>query len=203
MMFPSEKVSFMDASIMGASIMEGCLRRAQQCASPNCNERPPNTEISLLVIHNISLPPGEYGGGFVQALFCNELDCSVHPYFSRLAQLQVSAHLLIEREGRIVQFVPFHQRAWHAGESVYQGRDNCNDFSIGIELEGCDDEPYTEQQYRALADVTRTLLESYPALAPDRIVGHSTIAPGRKSDPGAAFDWHYYQLLIAEDVAES
>jgi AmpD protein len=208
MMFPSAKVSFMGASIMGASIMdasimEGCLRQAQQCASPNCNERPPNTEISLLVIHNISLPPGEYGGGFVQALFCNELDCSVHPYFSRLAQLQVSAHLLIEREGRILQFVPFHQRAWHAGESVYQGRDNCNDFSIGIELEGCDDEPYTEQQYRALADVTRTLLESYPALAPDRIVGHSTIAPGRKSDPGPAFDWHYYQLLIAEDVVES
>ncbi|MFC6669541.1 1,6-anhydro-N-acetylmuramyl-L-alanine amidase AmpD [Marinobacterium aestuariivivens] len=174
------------------------LKQARFVPSPNFNERPDGVEISLLVIHNISLPPGQFGGGCIERFFCNRLDREAHPYFRSIEGLEVSAHLLIERSGEIVQFVPFDKRAWHAGRSSFCGRDNCNDFSIGIELEGTDDEPYTDHQYRVLVEVTRELQGRYPRITTDRIRGHSDIAPGRKTDPGPAFDWGRYRSLLGE-----
>ncbi|WP_151702919.1 1,6-anhydro-N-acetylmuramyl-L-alanine amidase AmpD [Nitrincola alkalilacustris] len=170
------------------SLQEHLLVPAEQVASPNFNERPAG-EVSLLVIHNISLPPGEFGAGYITDLFCNRLDPDAHPYFAEIAHLQVSAHLLITRTGRVVQYVPFDKRAWHAGASCFEGRDNCNDFSIGIELEGTDDTPYTSEQYDVLSVVTRALMKAYPAITPQRITGHCDIAPDRKTDPGPIFDW--------------
>ncbi len=178
-------------------IQQHWLAQASRCPSPNQNPRPASCRPELLVIHNISLPPGPFGGGHVQQLFTNCLDPAGHSYFAEIAALQVSAHLLIERDGALVQFVPFDQRAWHAGVSCYQGRDACNDYSIGIELEGTDDVAYTEIQYQQLALVISTLLSHYPGLSSERIVGHSDIAPGRKSDPGQAFDWGYLRQLLA------
>lgn len=167
----------------------GWLVGVRRILSPNYNARPPGGDISLLVIHNISLPPNCFGGPYVQQLFTNCLNPDEHPYFAEIAERKVSAHLLIERDGRVTQFVSFNDRAWHAGESRYAGRSNCNDFSIGIELEGTDTTPYTDAQYRQLQDTLRTLLASYSGLAPTRIVGHCDIAPGRKTDPGPAFVW--------------
>ncbi|KEA65364.1 N-acetylmuramoyl-L-alanine amidase AmpD [Marinobacterium lacunae] len=172
------------------------LIAADYCPSPNCNERP-NGEISLLVIHNISLPPGQFGGLGIRQLFTNCLDPHEHPYYREIHQLEVSAHLLIDREGRVTQFVPFDQRAWHAGRSCFEGREACNDFSIGIELEGTDDTPYTDRQYEVLLGVSRALMRAYPEIQPDRICGHSDIAPGRKSDPGPAFDWRRYRDTLS------
>lgn len=169
----------------------GLLLGADWIASPNCNERP-NDEISLLVIHNISLPPGQFDTQAVERFFCNELDCSEHPYYQEIEGLEVSAHLLIERTGRVVQFVPFDKRAWHAGQSSFEGREQCNDFSIGIELEGTDDQPFTNEQYAQLTQITQQLMSVYSLIRPDRIVGHSDIAPGRKTDPGLCFDWSRY-----------
>ncbi|WP_263142145.1 1,6-anhydro-N-acetylmuramyl-L-alanine amidase AmpD [Pseudomonas sp. RIT-PI-AD] len=160
----------------------------RHCPSPNFNARP-SAEISLLVIHNISLPPGQFGTGQVQALFENRLDPTAHPYFAGIADLRVSAHFLIERDGGIVQFVSCRDRAWHAGQSCFEGRENCNDFSLGIELEGTDTLPYSDAQYTALIGLSRRLLRAYPAIGANRIRGHSDIAPGRKTDPGPAFDW--------------
>jgi AmpD protein len=175
-------------SAIELQIQDHRLVDALFCPSPNHNERP-DGEISLLVIHNISLPPGQFGGPGIRQLFTNCLDPDAHPYYRDIYQLEVSAHLLIDRHGQITQFVPFDRRAWHAGRSCFEGRDNCNDFSIGIELEGTDDTPYTEAQYQTLARVTRCLMAAYPAITPARICGHSDIAPGRKTDPGPAFDW--------------
>jgi len=169
----------------------GRLIGADWVASPNCNERT-SDEISLLVIHNISLPPGQFDTQAVERFFCNELDCSEHPYYQEIEGLEVSAHLLIERTGRVVQFVPFHKRAWHAGQSSFDGREQCNDFSIGIELEGTDDQPFTDQQYQQLANITQQLMSAYPLITSERITGHSDIAPGRKTDPGPCFDWDRY-----------
>jgi len=164
--------------------------------SPNWDERPIGVTIDLLVIHGISLPPGEFGGDYISALFTNALDSQLHPYFAQIEHLKVSSHLLIRRDGQIVQYVPFHKRAWHAGESNFKGRSRCNDFSIGIELEGADTVPYTPEQYQSLAKVTQALLKGYPGIDRDRIVGHSDIAPGRKTDPGTAFNWeHFFKLL--------
>jgi AmpD protein len=165
------------------------LLDARQVPSPNCDERPDGDDISLIVIHGISLPPGEYGGSWIDDLFTNRLDPDAHPYFPGIAHLRVSSHVLIRRDGGVVQYVPFRKRAWHAGESCYQGRDCCNDYSIGIELEGQDDEPYTPQQYDQLAAIIQVLARTFPRISSDRIRGHSDIAPGRKTDPGAAFDW--------------
>jgi AmpD protein len=165
------------------------LLDARQVPSPNCDERPDGDDISLIVIHGISLPPGEYGGAWIDDLFTNRLDPDAHPYFPGIAHLRVSSHVLIRRDGGVVQYVPFRKRAWHAGESCYQGRDCCNDYSIGIELEGQDDEPYTPQQYDQLAAIIQVLARTFPRISSDRIRGHSDIAPGRKTDPGAAFDW--------------
>ena len=157
--------------------------------SPNADERPIECEIDLIVIHNISLPPGKFGQGHVHELFTNQLDSSVHPYFEEIKDLCVSSHLLIERSGKLTQFVPFNRRAWHAGQSNFQGRECCNDFSIGIELEGTDDIEYTDAQYRVLAAVITSLQMTYPTLSSQNIVGHCDIAPGRKTDPGEVFDW--------------
>ncbi len=158
-------------------------------ATSNYDDRPDPDDISLLVIHCISLPPGEFGNYYIDQLFCNRLNPDDHPYFKDINQLKVSAHVLIKRDGSCVQYVPFDKRAWHAGQSVYQGRERCNDFSIGIELEGTELVDYTDQQYQQLAAVIRALLETYPKLSTQRITGHSDIAPGRKTDPGASFDW--------------
>lgn len=177
-------------------INDGWLDGAEQCLSPNFNQRPENTAIDLLVIHNISLPPGEFGGGYVQQFFQNRLDASLHPYFATIAELKVSAHLFIERDGKVTQFVPFDARAWHAGSSNFAGVADCNNYSIGIELEGTDELPYSDAQYLALEKVSRQLMLTYPKLTPERITGHSDIAPGRKTDPGSAFDWQRFRKSL-------
>jgi N-acetyl-anhydromuramoyl-L-alanine amidase len=166
---------------------------ARRVVSPNCSDRPPGRAIDMLVIHNISLPPGEFGGPWIDRLFTNSLDPAAHPYFEGIAHLRVSAHLLIDRSGGVTQFVPFDKKAWHAGQSSFAGEENCNEFSIGIELEGCDDKEFTDAQYQTLAQLTRYLRDCYPAIVPARIVGHSDIAPGRKTDPGPCFDWQRYR----------
>ena len=172
------------------------LAEATFVPSPNFGERPDPTDIDLLVIHNISLPPGQFGTEAVTDFFTNRLDASAHPYFESIAELKVSSHLFIKRDGKVIQFVPFNKRAWHAGKSCFQGRDNCNDFSIGVELEGTDDVPYDDRQYAALAGVTQCLVKHYPGIRNDRITGHENIAPGRKTDPGPSFSWDYYHSLL-------
>ncbi|TMH53417.1 MAG: 1,6-anhydro-N-acetylmuramyl-L-alanine amidase AmpD [Betaproteobacteria bacterium] len=172
----------------------GIVRAAAQVPSPNSDERPEGVAITLLVIHNISLPPGRFGGPAITALFTNRLDPSAHPYFATVAQLRVSAHFLIGRDGTLTQFVSCARRAWHAGASSWHNRDQCNDFSVGVELEGTDDVPYDAAQYTVLARLTRALRRRYPIVD---IVGHSEIAQGRKTDPGPAFDWARYRRLVA------
>lgn len=157
--------------------------------SPNCDDRPERTAIDVLVIHAISLPPDDFGGPAIEQLFCNALDPGGHPYFAEVCNLQVSAHLLVRRNGELIQFVPFHRRAWHAGESCCLGRARVNDFSIGIELEGSDHLPFEAHQYQALTEVVQAIMVAYPEITGDRIYGHSDIAPGRKTDPGPKFDW--------------
>ncbi len=174
---------------MALAVENGWLTSARRAPSTNCEPRPVDCEPDLLVIHNISLPPGEYGGSCIEDFFCNCLNWDSHPFFEEIRDVRVSAHLLIRRDGELVQFVSFTERAWHAGQSSFEGRENCNDFSIGIELEGTDDDPYTPQQYQALDAVTRSLLQAYPHMSRARITGHSDIAPGRKTDPGPAFEW--------------
>ena len=176
-------------------IRQGWLEGVRHFPSPNHNERPEGSDISLLVIHNISLPPGEFGGPWIDDLFQNRLDPGAHPYFEEIHGLKVSAHCLIRRSGEIIQYVSFDKRAWHAGESSYCGIANCNDFSIGIELEGTDEEPFPIAQYASLASLTAAIRKRYPAITGDRIVGHCDIAPGRKTDPGNAFDWRRYREL--------
>lgn len=173
------------------------LDNVAHVASPNADERPQGAEIELLVIHNISLPPGEFGGGHVQRLFTNRLDADAHPYFATIADLRVSAHLLIERDGRTTQFVALERRAWHAGQSIFCGRERCNDFSIGIELEGSDDTPFSEAQYQRLVALTQSIRNIFPGIGNDSIVGHSDIAPGRKTDPGPHFAWDRFRTLLA------
>lgn len=155
--------------------------------SPNCDARPADCAIELIVIHNISLPPGEFGGDAVEALLTNRLDCSAHPFFAQLVGLRVSSHFLVRRDGALLQFVPCLARAWHAGISQWNGRARCNDFSIGVELEGADNIVFADSQYEVLAALVHCLRARYPIAD---VVGHSDIAPGRKTDPGPAFDWH-------------
>ena len=178
-------------------VRDGWLDGATRRLSPNQDARPDPADVSLLVVHGISLPPGEFGGPWIDALFTNRLDLGAHPYFAQLAGLRVSSHLLIRRDGAIVQYVPFGARAWHAGASAFAGRERCNDYSIGVELEGADTVPYTDAQYAALAGVARALMQAYPAITPERIAGHSDVAPGRKTDPGPAFDWPRFRASIA------
>lgn len=167
----------------------GLIVGARQVASPNCDDRPPGVEADLIVLHGISLPPGEFGGPWIDRLFTNDLPADVHPYFAEVAALRVSAHALVRRDGEVVQYVPLHRRAWHAGVSSWEGRERCNDFSVGIEIEGTDAGPYEDVQYAAVARLVAALCRAYPRLSIERVVGHSDIAPGRKSDPGIAFDW--------------
>lgn len=164
----------------------GWLDGAAWRPSPNFGERPVGEAVSLVIIHNISLPPDEFGGDWVEDFFLNRLNAAVHPYFSTISELQVSAHFYLRRDGRVIQFVGCDQRAWHAGQSAWGGRDNCNDYSVGVELEGSDSQPYTAEQYAALWDLLDALRAHYPIAA---IAGHCHVAPGRKSDPGPYFDW--------------
>lgn len=164
----------------------GWLEGAVRVPSPNCDVRPPGEIITLVVVHNISLPPGEFGGPGVEALFTNQLDPAAHPYFEKIKDLRVSAHFFIRRDGHLMQFVPCALRAWHAGVSSWHGRERCNDYSIGIELEGTDEAPFTEAQYVSLNQLLSELRQAYPIAA---VAGHSDIAPGRKTDPGPCFDW--------------
>lgn len=177
---------------------EGWLHPASRYASPNFDSRPNHTDISLLVIHNISLPPGQFGGGHVHDFFLNRLDVATDPYFEQIQQMKVSAHFLIERTGTVNQFVSCLDRAWHAGQSSFEGRARCNDFSIGIELEGTDDLPYEDAQYRSLQAVYLALAHHFPCINIDRTVGHEHIAPGRKTDPGPAFDWSRFKQGLVD-----
>jgi N-acetyl-anhydromuramoyl-L-alanine amidase len=180
----------------------GLIESARQCPSPNQDARPAGAAPELLLVHGISLPPGRYGGPEIEQLFTNALDWDSHEYFRTLRGLKVSTHLLIRRDGELVQFVPFTARAWHAGESRFRGRARCNDYSIGIELEGEDDTPYTDAQYRVLVAVVQALLRAYPHLSGREIAAHSDVAPGRKTDPGPAFDWlRLYDGLSADSHA--
>lgn len=179
----------------------GLLDAARQCPSPNRDARPDARDIALVLIHGISLPPGEFGGAAIDRLFTNTLDPEEHPYFAEIAYLRVSAHLLIRRDGEIVQYVPFHERAWHAGRSSWLGRAQCNDFAVGIELEGADDVPYADIQYRCLAQVVGALATAYPDVTTTRLAGHCDVAPGRKTDPGPAFDWNRLAALLPATAA--
>lgn len=179
----------------------GLLKDAIYHPSPNFDDRPHNQVVSLLVIHNISLPPGEFSGDFVQAFFTNKLDINQHSYFKEIEHLKVSSHLFIRRSGDVWQFVPFTKRAWHAGKSSFQGQTDCNNYSIGIELEGTDLIPYTQEQYEKLAHVTAAILAQYP-IKLENIVGHCDIAPIRKTDPGPSFDWLHYKKLVCKLVSD-
>ncbi|MDB5987686.1 MAG: ampD [Nevskia sp.] len=180
------------------------LAGARQQASPHFDQRPDAADISLLVIHSISLPPGQFGAGdgglsYIDALFLGQLDWRAHPSFESLRELRVSAHLCIFRDGAVTQYVPFDRRAWHAGVSAFDGRSRCNDFAIGIELEGCDEQPFSDAQYATLGAVTNALRRRYPAITSARIVGHSDIAPGRKTDPGPHFDWPRLRAALEQE----
>jgi AmpD protein len=182
---------------MQVDLDNALMRNARQVASPNCDARPAGMDAELIVVHGISLPPGEFGGPWIEKLFTNTLPPDVHPYFTEIGGLRVSSHLLVARDGALTQFVKFTDRAWHAGESNYNGRTACNDFSIGVELEGVDTLAYEAAQYDTLAEVVAALCDAYPRLSPDRLVGHSDISPGRKTDPGPAFDWERARRCIA------
>jgi len=177
----------------GALDAEGVLAGAKQVSSPNWDERPEGAEIRLLVVHNISLPPGEFGGDAIARLFTNTLDFSEHPYYETVRDLKVSAHFLVRRDGELIQFVPCASRAWHAGASIWRGRERCNDFSVGVELEGVDDQPYAATQYSILSSLLLLLRTRYPIVD---VVGHADIAPGRKTDPGPSFDWARFREAL-------
>ena len=179
----------------------GLLAEVQQVVSPNSDKRPAGCEPDLIVVHGISLPPGEFGGPWIDQLFTNTLPADGHPYFAKIAGLRVSAHFLIRRDGRLVQYVPVNKRAWHAGESCFESRERCNDFSIGIELEGEDQIPYEEVQYQCLVRLIDSLRAQIDSLSNARIVAHSDISPGRKTDPGEAFDWQHLDGLLAAKVS--
>jgi AmpD protein len=178
----------------------GLMLGARQVASPNFDARPAGSPIDLIVVHGISLPPGEFGGPWIERLFTNTLPPEVHPYFAEIANLRVSSHLVIARDGDLTQYVSFNARAWHAGRSSYQGRLECNDYSVGVELEGEDEVPYEAVQYEVLGKVIAALRAAYPLMSPERIAGHSDVAPGRKTDPGPAFDWPRAQRCIAAET---
>ncbi len=179
-------------------IRDHWLKQARQVVSPNFNARPDGCFPELIVLHNISLPPGKYGTGYVAQFFTNQLPVDDHPFFASIKDVKVSSHFFIDRQGQVTQFVDCDQRAWHAGVSSWQGRDNCNDFSIGIEMEGVDDAPYDDRQYAGLQQLIPALWRAYPSIAPDAITGHEHIAPGRKTDPGPAFDWARLHAALAD-----
>lgn len=177
-------------------IKDGWLVNERRVLSPHFDQRPEPQDISLLIIHYISLPPEQFGGGYIDDFFQGKLDPQAHPYFQEISPLRVSAHCLIERTGRITQYVNFADRAWHAGLSCFEGRDKCNDFAIGIELEGSNEQPFTDAQYLALQALTQEIMRAYPHITKERIVGHCDVSPGRKIDPGQYFDWQRYLQKI-------
>jgi AmpD protein len=181
----------------------GWIEGVRRVASPNFDERPSGSELGLIVVHGISLPPGQFGNGWIDRFFCNDLPAGEHPFFATICSMTVSSHVLIARDGELTQYVPFTKRAWHAGQSSYCGRTACNDFSVGIELEGTDDVPYERRQYRALARLIGALRRAYASLRDADVVGHSDIAPGRKTDPGPAFDWNALRKLLSKRGAET
>jgi N-acetyl-anhydromuramoyl-L-alanine amidase len=185
------------ADSLSIDLPAGWLSNVRRLASPNCDPRPAGCGPELIVIHGISLPPGRYGGPWIDRLFMNSLPADADPYFATIQDLRVSSHVLIARDGALTQYVPFNMRAWHAGASTWCGRETCNDFSIGIELEGTDEEPYDDRQYPVLADLIAALQRAYPALASGAVAGHSDIAAGRKTDPGPAFDWRHLDRRVA------
>ena len=172
------------------------LTNVRQVNSPNCDDRPPGSEIDMIILHGISLPPKAYGGAYIDQLFTNTLNPEEHPYFAEIVDLRVSSHLLLNRQGELTQYVAFGRRAWHAGESTFEGRACCNDFSIGIELEGCDDEAYEPIQYEITAAVVTLLMANFRGINKQRVIGHCDVAPGRKTDPGEAFNWAYFYSLL-------
>jgi AmpD protein len=188
---------------MQVDLETGLMRGVRQIASPNYDSRPTGVEADLIVVHGISLPPGEFGGPWIDRLFTNTLPAELHPYFAEVGSQRVSSHLVVNRDGAVTQYVSFTERAWHAGKSIYQGREACNDFSVGVELEGTDTLSYEAPQYGALAQVVAALCAAYPRLSPDRLVGHSDIAPGRKTDPGPAFDWPRARCVIAAACSQT
>ena len=196
--YSQQSSSFNDQGLMSLTLDENnhWLEAVRRVESPNCDERPGDCPVQLIVMHGISLPPNEYGGPYIDQLFTNTLNKDEHPYFAEIIDLRVSAHVMINRQGEITQYVPFNKRAWHAGKSLFNGRENCNDFSIGIEMEGCDDSPYEEAQYQQAAELIRLLRQIWPDLTHDQIKGHADIAPGRKTDPGEAFNWEYFYSLL-------
>ena len=181
----------------------GLLAGVRQVLSPHFDERPAGVRPELLVVHGISLPPGEFGGPWIDRLFTGTLPADADPSFGGRAGLRVSAHVLIRRDGELVQYVPFGQRAWHAGKSTWQGRESCNDFSIGVELEGTDQTQYADAQYHALAALAAALIRTYPTLSPQAIAGHSDIAPGRKTDPGQSFDWVRLRTMLDGELVRT
>ncbi|MFV1996950.1 MAG: 1,6-anhydro-N-acetylmuramyl-L-alanine amidase AmpD [Acidiferrobacterales bacterium] len=185
---------------MNYDVKTGLVDGARQNSSPNYDKRPDASDIDTIVIHAISLPPGEFGSDAIEKFFCNQLDHSQHPFYAEIEGACVSAHLLITRQGELVQFVPLIHRAWHAGVSHTRGRQNVNDFSIGIELEGCDEQPFEEIQYERLAEVTRLLIGVFSNLTLEHVYGHSDVAPGRKTDPGPEFDWQHFRNLCQQST---
>ena len=181
---------------------KGHIDGVSQVSSPNFDQRPVASAIDTLVIHAISLPPDQFGGTYISELFTNCLDPNQHPYFADICELRVSSHFLISRSGEVTQFVSTYDRAWHAGMSSFLGRDQVNDFSIGIELEGCDTQPFEMQQYQSLAEISTAIMQTHTAITTDRIVGHSDIAPGRKTDPGPCFEWGYYRDLLGKSLLQ-
>jgi AmpD protein len=179
------------------AIKAGWLTDVRHVRSPNFDPRPEEQEPTLIVVHGISLPPGQFGGGYIDRLFTNSLDADEHPYFREICHLRVASHVLIDRRGYVTQYVSFRDRAWHAGASRHSGRPRCNDYSVGIELEGTDDIPYAPAQYEVLGRLIDSLQQAYATLLDADIVGHCDIAPGRKTDPGPAFDWHELRRCIA------
>jgi AmpD protein len=189
--------------VLQVDLESGLMRGARHVASPNFDARPEGAPIDLIVIHGISLPPGEFGGPWIDRLFTNSLPLEMHPYFAEIAGLRVSSHLVIARDGVLTQYVSFNDRAWHAGRSSYQGRVECNDYSVGVELEGADIVPYEAAQYEVLAEAIAALCVAYPLISTQRITGHSDVAPGRKTDPGTAFDWPLARRCIAAKVRQT
>ncbi len=173
------------------------VREIRFLLSPHCDARPDGMDIDLIVLHAISLPPGDFGPGFIEDFFLDNLDTTVNPYFTDLKGVRVSAHFVVDRKGNITQFVDVQQRAWHAGESSWQGKDRCNDYAIGIEMIGDEQQPFTKAQYRETARLCRVLMQSYPAITPGRIVGHQDVAPGRKWDPGSQWDWARFHRSLS------
>ncbi len=185
---------------MRIDVATGLLDVARQCPSPNHDDRPVGCVPDLLVLHNITLPPYEFGGQWIDKLFTNQLDPNAHPFFAKICHLRVASHLLIRRNGEIVQYVPFHKRAFHAGVSSYQGRERCNDFSVGIEMEGTDFVPFTDRQYQQLECLLPALVAAYPTLSFAHITGHEHIAPGRKTDPGPFFNWQRLSRVLGVNL---